>query len=91
VQVEVEYPADELLDPMYFAFEASSAGEDIKPGNNRANMTLEIKYSDLAFDTTMGNRGLEIIGERSVESSQLNIRINMRNIGEIDARDMRVT
>jgi uncharacterized membrane protein len=90
VHVEIEYPADELLDPMFFAIEATSAGEDIKPGNNRANLTLEVKYSDLAFDTTIGNRGLEIIGKKTEENPQLNVRIKMRNIGEIDARDIEI-
>ncbi|MHC4753491.1 MAG: hypothetical protein ACYTFW_26975 [Planctomycetota bacterium] len=88
VQVEVEYPADELMDPMFFAVEVISEGPDIKPANNRANMTLEIKYSDLTFDTSENKRGVEILGKRSEDNPQLNIRIKIRNIGEIDARDI---
>jgi hypothetical protein len=92
VQIEVEYPADELMDPMYFAVQATSLGEDIKSHNNRANMTLEIKYSDLTFDMgiTSTNSGIEIYGQRSENNPQLNIRIKMRNIGEIDARDIEI-
>jgi uncharacterized membrane protein len=90
VQIEVEYPADELLDPMYFAVEALSLGEDIRPSNNRANLTLEIKYSDLTFDMELGKSGIDIYGKRSENNPQLNIRIKMRNIGEIDARDIEI-
>jgi hypothetical protein len=90
VQVEVEYPADELMDPMFFAVEVISEGPDIMPANNRANMTLEIKYSDLTFDTSENKRGVEILGARTEENPQLNIRIKIRNIGEIDARDIEI-
>jgi uncharacterized membrane protein len=96
VQVIVEYPSDELIDPMYFAVDVtslgsdSSGGFDVKPENNRADMTLEIKYSDLAFDTGIGKDGLEVIGKRTEENPQLNIRVKVRNIGEIDARDIEI-
>jgi uncharacterized membrane protein len=90
VQIEIDYPADELLDPMFFAIEAASAGEDIRPSNNRANLTLEIKYSDLTFDTTLNNRGMEVIGALRDDNPQLNIRAKIRNIGEIDARDIEI-
>jgi hypothetical protein len=90
VQIEVEYPADELMDPMYFAVVATSLGEDIKNHNNRANLTLEIKYSDLTFDMELGKGGIDIYGQRTENNPQLNIRIKMRNIGEIDARDIEI-
>jgi uncharacterized membrane protein len=90
IQIEVEYPSDELKDPMYFAISAGSSGADIKPANNRANMTLEIKYSDLLFDTTVGKGGLEVIGKRTEANPQLNIRVKIRNMGEIDARDIEI-
>jgi uncharacterized membrane protein len=90
VQVEIDYPADELMDPMFFAIEATSLGEDIRSSNNRANLTLEIKYSDLAFDTSVGKNGLEVIGKQTEANPQLNIRAKIRNIGEIDARDIEI-
>jgi uncharacterized membrane protein len=90
IQVEVDYPTDGVLDPIYFAVEIDSSGEDIKPNNNRVNLTLELKYSDLAFDTTLGKKGLQIIGEKSDANSQLNISAAIRNIGEIDATNIKV-
>jgi hypothetical protein len=90
VQVEVEYPADELLDPMYFAIEAMSAGEDIKLENNLADLKLEIKFSDLVFANQDSGEMIEVIGKQEVNTPQLNIKVTIRNIGEIDARDINI-
>jgi uncharacterized membrane protein len=93
IQIEVEYPADELMDPMFFAINAGSQGADIKPTNNRANMTLEIKYSDLRFaplDPDKPTELLQVIGKRTEANPQLNIRVKIRNMGEIDARDIEI-
>jgi hypothetical protein len=91
VQIEIDYPADQLMDPMKFAVDVKSDwGEDIRLGNNRANMTLEVKFSDLAFDTTIGKKGIEIIGKRTEDNPQLNIRVTLRNIGEIEARNIEI-
>jgi hypothetical protein len=90
VQVKVDYPTDGVLDPIFFAVDVDSSGEDIRPNNNRVNMTLGCKYSDLAFDTTVGNKGLEITGEKSDANPQLNFNAAIRNIGEIDATNIEV-
>jgi uncharacterized membrane protein len=91
VQIEIDYPADENMDPINFAAEVSSdRGTDVQLENNRAELKLEVKYSDLTFDTTVGYKGLEILGDRSEKSPQLNIRITLRNIGEIEARNIEI-
>jgi uncharacterized membrane protein len=90
VQVEIDYPADEFLDPMFFAIDAVSAGEDIRPANNVANLNLSIKFSDLTFDTSLNGKGMEVIGAKRDDNPQLNVRARIRNIGEIDARDIEI-
>jgi hypothetical protein len=88
LQITVDYPVDELKDPMYFETSVASTGEDIKPDDNTAGLNLEIKFPDLAFDETLGKKGLDIIGKRSDTNAQLNIQVKLLNIGEIEARDI---
>jgi hypothetical protein len=75
---------------MYFSVEAESVGKDINPVNNRVNMTLDIVYPDLTFDTAFGQNGIEIIGKKVTDGSELEIQIQMRNMGKAVAGDITV-
>ncbi|UCH89063.1 MAG: hypothetical protein JSV49_12660 [Thermoplasmata archaeon] len=96
LNIEIDYPSDENMDPMWFYIEVESAGAretnsaDLTPDNNLVDLTLEVKYSDLTFDTTLGKNGLEISGKRSEDSPQLNMRATIRNIGEIFAKNVEI-
>jgi hypothetical protein len=88
LQITIDYPADELADPVYFGAFIESAGMDYDTADNYAELVLEVKYPDLAFDETLGTNGLNIVGEHTTANSQLNIQVRIRNIGEIEARDI---
>jgi hypothetical protein len=90
VQVEISYPTDEVMEPMYFAVEASSGGSDNTPSNNRVECSLGIKYPDLAFDTSLGYDGLDI-EKKDMRGLRFNVRVKVRNIGETDAMDFWIT
>jgi hypothetical protein len=90
VQVEISYPTGEVMEPMHFAVEASSGGSDITPSNNRVECSLEIKYPDLAFDTSLGYDGLDI-EKKDMRGLKFNVRVKVRNIGETDAMDFWIT